>query len=75
VDDGTASEGCGAGLPFAHAARALAPASGRLARDRCGDERGLSSTCNLWVERHGHVDEDGRQLLPIKAVYFFDIEQ
>lgn len=29
---------------------------------------------DLWVEHYDRVDEDGRQLLPIKPVYFLDLE-
>ena len=32
------------------------------------------SFLDLWVEHYGRVDEEGRQLLPIKPVYFLDLE-
>jgi restriction system protein len=30
---------------------------------------------DLWVEHYDRVDEEGKQLLPIKPVYFLDIDQ
>lgn len=29
---------------------------------------------DLWVEHYKQLDEDGRQLLPIKAVHYLDLD-
>jgi restriction system protein len=32
------------------------------------------SLLDLWVEHYRKVDEEGRELLPIKPVYFLDLD-